>query len=630
MKTEIISKDESFQTSNNLTIILVDSDTSISGLKQIISNLLSVKIVVFDIKSKKILLENNIEHVTSDEFLNIDDLEIIQNEAYNLSSWSEKPEIQDQLVYEDVNIGRLFHEQFAEFLVKYLKKYRVIYNIYKKYPNSVFLASGISYEIINSLSHSCERIKEKIRDVDFVFDKVRVDFKIGNRYFMILITRNFYLKLKKLSEILINLFFGPKKDVNAKSALLVEIHTNRYKELLLKSKNSPLDLSFYGRRRPAIWDFETYKIFKRSNCKIISSTVLRDKKFGVRIKDKINELKNNIKKLWNNDEFFSGFFSKEGISSWNNIKPVLTQLINSRITEIVTEVELAKNLFKKFNFNSITVLQEVGLTEQIVISQAKKLSIPVVLLQQGLYYDTSEAKKANEVMTVYPNNADKFAVWGEITRQDSIKNAKLPQNMIEVVGAPRYDDTRLQEFSSKEEYVLLAAQGPAYNYVQGHQIKNYESYERVIKRICEIISMHNQKLIVKLHPSPKEFDITKLVKKINSNIEVVTTGDIIPLIKSCNLMISVGLSTSILEAQILHKPVITIPVVDYNLGIPQVFKDDSCIVCPPDDFENKLKMILDDKEVKQQVIQKGDSFVKKYLSNPGKASEKFLDLLSGL
>ena len=41
-------------------------------------------------------------------------------------------------------------------------------------------------------------------------------------------------------------------------------------------------------------------------------------------------------------------------------------------------------------------------------------------------------------------------------------------------------------------------------------------------------------------------------------------------------------------------------------------------------------MILDDKEVKQQVIQKGDSFVKKYLSNPGKASEKFLDLLSGL
>ena len=66
------------------------------------------------------------------------------------------------------------------------------------------------------------------------------------------------------------------------------------------------------------------------------------------------------------------------------------------------------------------------------------------------------------------------------------------------------------------------------------------------------------------------------------------------------------------------------------MGIPQIFKDDSCIVCPPDDFENKLKMILDDKEVKQQVIQKGDSFVKKYLSNPGKASEKFLDLLSGL
>ena len=97
MKTEIISKDESFQTSNNLTIILVDSDTSISGLKQIISNLLSVKIVAFDIKSKKILLENNIEHVTSDEFLNIDDLEIIQNEAYNLSSIDINPSFDTQI-----------------------------------------------------------------------------------------------------------------------------------------------------------------------------------------------------------------------------------------------------------------------------------------------------------------------------------------------------------------------------------------------------------------------------------------------------------------------------------------------------------------------------------------------------
>ena len=447
---------------------------------------------------------------------------------------------------------------------------------------------------------------------------------------MILISRNLYLKLKKLSEILINFVFGPKKKINKKSSLLVEIHTNRYKEILSKSKVNSLNLFFYGRRRPAIWDFETYKIFKKSNCKIITPIILKNKKFEINTNIKIDRLKKHIEEIWKNEEFFSKFFSREGISSWNMIKPTLMHLINSRIDEVVNEVELAINLFKKFNFNSVVVFQEVGLTEQIIIGQAKKNGIPIVLLQQGLYYDTVEAKTANEVMTVYPKNADKFVVWGEITKQDALKNAKLSANKIEIIGAPRYDNIETKKVSNKEEYVLLAAQGPAYNYVQGHQIINFENYEKIISKICKIVIEQNKKLIIKLHPSPKEFDVTELVKKINSEIQVVTTGDIIPLIKSCSVMISIGSSTSIIEAQLLHKPVITIPIVDYKMGIPEIFKNNSCNVCNSENFEEELKNILNNKKIKQEIIQKGDNFVKQYLSNPNEASKKFIELLKTL
>ncbi len=631
MNSEIINDEELLQTKdNNLKVIFADSATSFNELKEIIEKFADVKVIVFDIKLRKKLLKNNISHIVSDDFLSENDLKLIQNEAYSLSKWYEQPEICSELTYKHVNVGRLFHEQFAEFLVKSLKKYRVAYNFYKKYPDSVFFASGILFDIINSLSNSNKKIEEEIQETNFVFDKVRVDFKIGNRYFMILISRNLYLKLKKLSEIFINLVFGPKKKINEKSSLLVEIHTDRYKELLLKSKSESLDLFFYGRRRPAVWDFGTYKIFKKSNCKIISPIVLKGKKFEFNKDLKVNELENKIKKVWENDNFFLKFFSKEGISSWNIIKPTLMNLINNRIGEVVNEIELGGELFKKFNFNSIVVFQEVGLTEQIVISQAKQLGIPVVLLQQGLYYDTEEAKTANEIMTVYPRNADKFAVWGEITKQDALKNSKLSVNQIKVIGAPRYDNIEPEMVSYKEEYVLLAAQGPAYNYVQGHQIMNFENYEKTISKICEIVLEQNKKLIVKLHPSPKEFDVTELVKKINSKIQVVTTGDIIPLIKSCSVMICMGSSTSIIEAQLLHKPVITIPIIDYKMGIPEIFKNNSCNVCNSENFEEKLKNILNDKKNKEEVVRKGNNFVKQYLSNLDNASEKFIEFLKTL
>ena len=631
MNSIIMDYEKSLQNYNKkLKIIFVDSSTSLNGLKQIIEEFQLVKIIVFDYESRKKLLKNNIKHITSDEFLKDNDLELIQNQAYDLSKWFDEPKINSELMYEHINIGRLFHEQFAEFLVGFLKKYREVNNIYKNNPDSVFLASGILYDIISSFSNSSEKIKENAQKTNFVFDKVRVDFKIGNHYFMILISRNLYLKLKKLSEILINFVFGPKKKINKKSSLLVEIHTNRYKEILSKSKVNSLNLFFYGRRRPAIWDFETYKIFKKSNCKIITPIILKNKKFEINTNIKIDRLKKHIEEIWKNEEFFSKFFSRESISSWNMIKPTLMHLINSRIDEVVNEVELAINLFKKFNFNSVVVFQEVGLTEQIIIGQAKKNGIPIVLLQQGLYYDTVEAKTANEVMTVYPKNADKFVVWGEITKQDALKNAKLSANKIEIIGAPRYDNIETKKVSNKEEYVLLAAQGPAYNYVQGHQIINFENYEKIISKICKTVIEQNKKLIIKLHPSPKEFDVTELVKKINSEIQVVTTGDIIPLIKSCSVMISIGSSTSIIEAQLLHKPVITIPIIDYKMGIPEIFKNNSCNVCNSENFEEELKNILNNKKIKQEIIQKGDNFVKQYLSNPNEASKKFIELLKTL
>ena len=145
LKSENLKKSLENHDLKELKIILVDNSISIEKLNQI-QNIKSYLIIVFDYESKKKLDENNIEHITSDEFLNKNDLNQIQNEIYNLSKWFEQPEIRNHIIFEDVNVGRLFHEQFSEFLVKFLKKYREIYNIHTMYQNSFYLASEKTYE----------------------------------------------------------------------------------------------------------------------------------------------------------------------------------------------------------------------------------------------------------------------------------------------------------------------------------------------------------------------------------------------------------------------------------------------------------------------------------------------------
>ena len=64
----------------------------------------------------------------------------------------------------------------------------------------------------------------------------------------------------------------------------------------------------------------------------------------------------------------------------------------------------------------------------------------------------------------------------------------------------------------------------------------------------------------------------KNVKKKYPEVQIVSKGDVNHLIRSCSTLIVTGLTTVIVQAQILEKPVISIPLIDYKWGNPTVFK----------------------------------------------------------
>ena len=574
--------------SSNNKIILIDDQTDFTIIQELIKEKSFSKIISFDYKTHKKLIVEKIVHEHSDSFLNENDINQLQKQVYEFSKWCHQESIKNEIHFDKLNIGNLFHEQIIEFLTGFLKKSYEVYKICKNNPNSTFYASGQNYSLIQDLELEVIQVKQKNQTYNFAHDRIRINMKIGSKFVTFFISRSVYKKFKNISEKIIHTFFGPKIKQNYdENILVVEFPTNRYKELFFQSINFPFSLFFYGRRRPAFWNLDTFSIIKKSKTKVITPHI-KSSSYITKISRKISdEISSNIELLWSKNKFFEEYFVQNNVSLWKYMKPYFIELIQKRISEISYEIALAKTLFQEFKIKTVLVLQEVGVTEQIITHYAKQKGTPVSLLQIGLHYDTPEAIEANVSQSVYPIKADNFLTWGDINVMDAIENGHMsPSNVIKV-GAPRYDNTNTLQ-SKEENYVLLATSGPGHMHIRGRMISNIEKYNETISKICQIVSENREQLVIKSHPSADELDVSDIAKKIDPNIKIVTTGDILPLIRKCKVLIMVGLSTTIIEAQLLQKPVIFIPSIDYALGTPEILKNESCIISST----NTLKEIL--------------------------------------
>ena len=96
-------------------IVLFDSSSSVDDLKKILKK--TTKIISFDYKSHKTLIENNIEHEISDHYVSRDMLVNVQNNCYRFAKWFEDDRFTQLLNYEGINLGLLIKVELNYFLV---------------------------------------------------------------------------------------------------------------------------------------------------------------------------------------------------------------------------------------------------------------------------------------------------------------------------------------------------------------------------------------------------------------------------------------------------------------------------------------------------------------------------------
>ena len=338
----------------------------------------------------------------------------------------------------------------------------------------------------------------------------------------------------------------------------------------------------------------------------------------------------DIEILWNNERFFESFFIFCGISFWKIIKTDFMKLCSSRMKEAIREINITKMVLKKFKISSVVCWSENGFNEQIVIGLSKKMEKEIILLQHGLYADSIDSVYQNEFSGVLPRHSNNFLAWGDIMAEYT-KNIGIPENKIKIIGSPSYDsifDDREEDISQK--HILIATTSTS-NKIGDFLVKNRESFENIILSICKTLKKLEKEIIIKIHPFEEEEYVTQLVKTFDSNIQVIKKGDIIPLIKSCEAFIALDMSTTILEAQILNKPVVSI-----NTGkIPfndesTIFKSDSCDRVKIEDFEETMDKILHDRDYNLSLVRRGTNFLNNYVSNHGRASSELLSFLEKL
>jgi len=587
----------SINDNQNQSILLIDSSFDFNNLKKII-NKKNIRVITFDYKSHTILENQSISHELSEDYLTDKQYQQAQEYVYKFSYWYTNEKFSNFLEHDQINIGRLYIDEMINFFVRFLKKFKEIEAIFKANPNKNFYADNELFQITKFFTNYVKNeFPSKLNSYSFTHDEIRLDLKISKFQKSFFINKTLYLKIKSLIDNITTTIVKPRQYSDSNIGILfAEFNTERFKDLFLESKKFNTQIFFYGRRRPAFWNMSTFKTMIDSKCKIITDKNLEDQNFEKNKSASIKIAYDKLSKLWDKNQDLEEFFTFDSHPIFKLIKPTLISLIEKNIPHIFHEIELVKTMFQSYKFDYSVIINESGFSEQIIAALSKNFGIKCIHLQEGFHPDSKGVIQNLTSQGVFLHDAEMLNVWGEVDKDLAIKFGNIPPEKINIIGAPRYDSLFNSKKSPGKYIVIASSADPQPEEVEGLRIKKITKYLQNILETSKIISELDEEIIIKLHPSPTQLlDIVNLAPKLNSKISVITKGEISSLLPSAKLLISIGLSSVIIEALILKIPVILIPGIDYNWGLSSIENEKGCIISNLEKIKHDTTQILKNK-----------------------------------
>ena len=615
------------------TLVLVDGKIDFNILK---SEYLKDSIVItFDYYSHKSLSEKKIEHNYVEDYFNEKDKKQIDDLALKLgTNWYKDKTIEKILNYDGLNLGSLLELEMPSYFFKHLKIIMGIKKIVEKEnPKKI-----ISFSLNNYVKHICKNydmdliLLKNNRVSNLFFDKIEIPINLGFTSKKIKLTRKNYFRLKKTVDSISNLIWKTKVNIksikNQKSIIIFDFHTISYKDLIKIFSSNSKNIIILNQRKPAIWNSESLNIIKKSNCKILSLEDFENKNTKTKASKENQVLKNKLEDLWGENKILEEIFLLNNESFWEIIKEDFSQIITKRLTESIQRFNLLKELFEKITISVILDWAHVAMEEKEMTHMANKQNIPILCLQHGVMTLNSSFEKYLPIMPVLPSNNSKMLVWGKTMESYLLKHHVSPTN-IEIIGSPRHDRFFKRRNQIKNDFTILIASNNLFHVnFNGNETQAYQNLEYYIKNILKFIKLNtNKKPIIKLHSS-EYFNIASIIKNIDPNIPIYQHEDLLPILETCDSLISLNYSTILVDGLILKKPTMVILPEKQNYEEEDIIKKGAVVVVSNKvELETKLNDFLCNKQFRNDLIVNGEDFLDEYFSFQGNSSKVLSEFL---
>jgi len=622
-------------------IIFVEDNFDIEKINLNQIDLEQSKIFTLNFNAHIILKEKNIQHDIAESYISKNDRMKIFDASVKFRDWHKQHPNLDKLLFKGINIIEICDlNELQQLFLERLFKLLIIKRILEKYKPEKILASESLKHIIESVSFISKSIIEifpKPTANSSYFDKYQVDYKIGSLPISFQIKRTRLTKIKKWYEKIAairNFWYDENKVTNG--VLFLEFDPTRYEELFNQLKKLNVNIILLNTRKSAVWNSKSISIVKKYNCKLINEyQILADKK--AEISKNLSHFESEFNKFWLDIDFLEKTFVFEQCVFWNVMKDPLIQVYKNRLEEFIKLILLSDKILQNSNFRCIVSLYTTGQTENAILKMNNN-KISNILLGHG-YANFVDDVSRFDIFHMYDRFKDKIAVWGEIEKEYIKNSRKVDEKRILQVGSPRHDiffNIKKETKKHNKKQVLILP-SPIVNYSGLTDTETFLRYEKLIKKIIQILHKFETDIIVKLHPTqdPSNQFIKEVFKQNDKTIPIFHTTPILEQLKTADAVIhiephGIGLSTAILESLIMNIPTMNIVIKNEIFQFDCIREKAILSHLDSDDVEKPIFELLFNENVKNDLIKNTKSHLSNYLANPGIASKKFAEILSSL
>lgn len=594
-------------------------------------------ILALDINLKKLMKEKGFNILEEKDFLDFNDYDEIDNTTLDLSrNWFLEENIKKSLEFHNFNIGMMLQNEFYQIILKHLHQIRLIRKILSNLkPDLVYTVFSdntigkIPYYVSKSNNITTKILDDKKIKEFNKFDSVNFSINILGKNLDISLSKKQFEYLKKINGFYWDKKYNFKNNTKIKSQhsektiLFLDFNLSWHEKLLDKFKERDYKLLFYNNRRPTIWNKKSLEIAKKLNIEKVSlNEVNLDGEYSEFITNFRKQVtKTSLEKLFKFDDFdYWGIFSTE-----------LEKIIEKRAKDILIRIVKVENLLKTRKIDAMWTLDDWG-DDRTIVSICHKNKIPVCILLSG----SIAIQKPEEKTWICPSIlgeriADKLCVWGE-NDKNNYMDFNLDINKIEIGGAPKYDNL-FQKKTSDENYILILTGGfPSTQNSYFLSTSVIEEFEDRFRKTLYELKKFQHKIIIKRHPTqgPQEIiDLPKIFSEIIPDAVILKDTDTIDLISKSKIVISMQ-STVIEESIILGKPIIYLPYIKNDKGIPYSELGAVVEVFQPDEVHEAIQNCLFDENTKEKLFEGRKKFLEKIFSYQNSASNRHIDIMEKL